>query len=426
MGEHYLSALDNYKRSKGILILISLCLFWIVYNHSLIGGMLFLSMERISFFVLFCMVFITNRKIVVSNYTAFREIWRISISQIFLLGYSLLLLVVFGRGTGETIAEEIINLLVFGILTFLLLSSLSLTIDQFMRILITITLIQCVVIFISLINSSFANIIDSTFNVHEYFDYPKSRNAGYAGGIACITSTGAFKLSLGLVSCVYFIQKKMNTVWYAVCFVFISFIITTVARTGLSIWLFGLLLIVYQAFVMNNKGSRKVIIWILIILLLALYLVFETGVIEYFPKIFKRLIRFKTFGLYESFFKDYFQAYDTHIPELSRRMLFGLGITSGVSGDNILINADGGYIRSYAALGLPVAIMNYIFFFFPFIRSIKSLKFKNNKIIGVYFFVLFLMGEFKEPFLYSRYMLVVFFLFILLSEKEQQSILQKK
>lgn len=68
-------------------------------------------------------------------------------------------------------------------------------------------------------------------------------------------------------------------------------------------------------------------------------------------------------GIWDSFLKFYFYGSDTVIPPLTWETFWGLGILSGTSGSGITINADGAFIKMYAAVGPLLTIAFYICLF---------------------------------------------------------------
>jgi len=395
----------------------SIMVFPLIYSVSFFENFKFISTERISLIILLIYAFsFGNKRMGPSE--ARHNVLRMFFLQLFLLVYSSLILLAIGTGNGTNILTYIVNFLILVPVELYCLNNLFKNNDELMYVLFIVSMIQALIITGTLIDPSFANFVDTTFNVGSYYDYQHMRKVWYPGGISCITSVGALKLSLGVISGMYLFQKTNGNVIYLILTLFIIVISTIVARTGLFIGVTAIVLLLLN---MDVKRSN-----VLIILGSAIIAAF-IGVVVYFlmandggtQTLFTRLIALKENGIYEAFLKGYVSSRTTVIPELSWKTIIGTGIVSGESGNEVVINADGGFIRMFCAVGLPLAMLFYGSLFYRMLRSVCLVR-ANSIVHYAVTLLLFIMvmGEFKEPFFYTRYLFVFFYLVIYFYERD--------
>lgn len=400
------------------LILCSLILFLMIYNGT-ISGINVLSNERIAIVmsVVACIV-LSHGKFILKKDIASKAVMKMLCFQLFLLVYVIFLNITIGRGEGNNIFNSIVLFLLYVPIAFYCLSYLFNTVDDFMKCLVLISTFQSIIIIFCLFVPPIAQIVDSFFNKYEYFDYSLMRASGYAAGILCITSTGTLQLSVGLIACVYYIVERNKSFSYLIVFLIQAIATIAVSRTGLLI----VMLCVTAIFFESSKRGKPIFFKIFIgftIGSLGLYLILvTTNQASLLPYLFRRIIRLLETGVYNGFLRLYFHSSSTVIPPISFETILGTGITSGTSGNGITINADGGYIRNYVAMGLPLAIIFYVFFDFGLmIRAMKQMRVKKLTYISTLFIMIMLVGEFKEPFFYSKYYFIIYYVFISLAEK---------
>ena len=421
--------LESHNK-QGIMSFLGKCMlvFMIVYKNTPIVNYTFITSERVAIIILMIVIFFENSFVLKFNKSYKANItWRkMLIFQSILLIYSLVLLALFGAGDGLTISEDIINFIIFATMAYYALTQIITSTDELMKILLVISLFQSVIIILGLISSSFANIIDSSiFNQNGvYWSYSYYRIKGYPGGIACIAAKGVFQLSLGCIASYYFVQKKRKTFLYICCFAVISLAMIAIARTGLLVTLIILVFILGDWNNINHKFTSiyVLIIFLIVGLFVATMIVDKATLHDSLSKNFSRLIDLKERGIYDSFLKYYFHGSDTVIPSISVNTIIGTGITSGITGSGIIVNADGAFIRMYVAIGLPLAIIFYIILIKYMNRIRNSLINKSMRNVALIFIILMLVGEFKEFYFYSRYMIVLYFVFAYLTEREQRMV----
>ena len=251
------------------------------------------------------------------------------------------------------------------------------------------------------------------------------RLRGYMTGFACSTSRGVLRLTTGLIGCVYFLLKdRKHTGKYIFYFATIGVVATILGRTGLFVSGIGILFICLSSAKRDFTAFVKIISALATLIILAIAIVQGFGLSDAVNELFARLLKLFDLGLYEGFFKSYFgqaEGSATVVPPLSIETMIGIGVTSGVSGNGITVNVDGGYARLYAALGLPVAIAFYLTLFVLMAKSIRAIKDVKVKTTMLFMFVyIFAIGEVKEYFVLEGYSLSLFFGLILLHDRENE------
>lgn len=408
----------------GLLIKASL-MFMYIYdtNLSVFGLPSIFTTRRLVVIVLFGYVVLSKGFVKTFSSKSFGNCWKpfnkIISFQYFIFIYSLFLLLLVGRGTGDHIYEISLRLLIFGIMPVFLFKEIFRNIDEFMKAILIATFIQSFFVIYSLVNPLFGALLDSTFSLDD--DYVTSHRSGYAGGLNCITAPGCLKFSMGLVAAVYFCLNKRSLIYYA-SFIFLSVVATMIARTGLLLSLCGLLVIVYGGMkVGTGKLILNIILPLCILGCLLFYFVENGGFNDIFE--FKRLQNlFEDGGSDDGFFKEYFSGADTKIPALGYDTLIGIGITSGISGTGIPINVDGGFLRLYGALGIVICIFFYYIFFSQLFVIKKRIKNNVVKLTILYFIMIIIIGEFKEFTIYSQYMVGIFFAIVALLNNKNNNI----
>ena len=334
-----------------------------------------------------------------------------------MLFYTTFLLLLWGKGTGETVTNIYINILTFSVAFYYGCKFLFADVDEFMQVILIATLLQCLIIFLSLSNSNVYLWIKTTFYSNSYFELSGKLSSmkGYALGIGCFTSKGSQKLSLGIVACLYYIFKKKRNLFYVVSMLIITLASTAVSRTGMA-YTGIVLLYLFLAFIKESSlKALSIIAKIFFFVLFGIGLVFVFGFQSVLDSVYWRLeMLFQ--GGFRDFFIAYFNAPDTIIPKISIETLVGTGIWSGTSGCGLAINVDGGFIRTYFSLGLMISISYYLFFLSSYSYVKKNIG-KIERSICVVFFAFILIGEFKEPLLFEWYYQTIVFVFMYVSEK---------
>ena len=402
----------------------TLLVFMFVYKNTPIDGMTFITSERVAVLLLFfTAVLKKNGKVGDWRGLYCNRLWKCEVTfQVFLLVYTLVLMMTFGVGDGSTLTEEIINFLIVTPIAVYSLRIVIESVDELMKILLIITLFQSIVVLAGFFSPSIGSFIDHLpmNQTHIYWTYDYYRSMGYPGGIACVAAKGSLQMALGCIASYYFISKESGSVKYWLYYFVIAIAMTAVARTGLIISLIVFFFVIKDN-LRNRKFGYKVALFTgvaLIGLLLTFFVVDSSLLVGNLGKSFYRVYDLFERGFYNSFLKYYFHGSKTVIPPVSWKTIIGTNVLSGTSGNGVTVIVDGGYLRMYVALGIPLAIFFYVFQCVLMFKCRTSIKKKISRAICLLFTILLFLGEFKEFYFYLRYLIVLFFVYCHYAELE--------
>lgn len=359
-----------------------------------------------------------NKKNLNKRTTGWKSFKSIINVHVFLLFYSVILIMLWGMGTGQHVITFIVNMFLFcfvPIYTFVLIFD---SVDDFAHAILGATIIQSLFVAGSLIDPSFRAAIDLIFN---NFARNESLRESYAGGLACISAPGAIKFSMGLMACFYFILKQGKLKYYFLYF-YLSLLCAMIARTGLILSLVGILLLfIFNILVVKNVGrSIKTLLAIFALFYISILIisssqlnVLTSGAIDVYLNKFVALEN----GGTANWMDKYFDGTTTVIPPISFETIIGTGMIDGISGNGIKINADGGFFRLYAAYGLLIAIFFYLFLLIQLLRCAHNTKQKYIMYTLLLLTSYIIIGEFKEFVVYGIYILVIFYVLAILGQK---------
>lgn len=392
-----------------------------------LGVPTFVTSKRVSVILILCLVLTKNRwKKNLPSGIAGKSYIKLTILTMVVLLYSGLLRIAIGAGNGIHVFTSLLFFCLTGIVGTFALYCLFDNLDDFMRALIIVCVVQVIIICFFAFFPSIQVKFDELLGVVDLnADY---RRRGYMTGFACSTSRGVLRLSMGMIGCLYMgFNERKQSVKYLLLFCVIGVTATILARTGFVITFIGILLLLWR----NFNYDFKLLIKVLNVLLLLIFI--AVGVIVFFDLgdelqvVFKRLIHLFENGLYDSFLRAYLgqnTGSTTIIPELMKETIIGTGITSGVSGNGIVVNADGGYVRLYVALGLPMAILFYLNLFFTMLKPV--FKIKEHRVVRIYMlFIIWVIGETKEYYLMEGYAIAFYFAMLLLQQKSLKRLDEK-
>lgn len=346
--------------------------------------------------------------------------------NVFLTIYVIFLLFVFGHGKvgSHESTNDYINMVIVLPLFYYAGRRIFKDLEELMWVLCAVGLIQSVIIIIGTISPEVTTLLklinsDSAFAENERMEYMMA--SGYHLGFKCFTSLGSLQMSLSQIAAWYFIEKK-GSIYALGAFIIISFSSILLSRTGLLIAIVCIVLILFD----NNRKSKLTVIVGTAVAILSLIVLNTLSIInitDFVDENFNRVrVLFKN-GLYESYFKVYMGRdgdIQNVIPPISIYTIMGTGITNGVSGAGIEVACDGAFLRNYAAMGLIVAIINYLLLFRYYIRIQKVNRIRLNRLLILLMSITWFIGEFKEYFTYQIYymcFLMVIFSFV---EKERK------
>lgn len=398
--------------------------FFYIYqvNFSFLGIPPALHSRRIAAIIIVSSALIlntANKKSLLKHNPTYKYLRQYFFLCIFLIVFSYIQLISIGKIEGVHMFDTMMNIVLFGLPVFWAQTKIYSCIDDFLHILVFVTIIQSLFIVACLYNEAFATLMDMTFNfIEEGSDRMQRLRGGYAGGIGCIAAPGAILYSLGLIACSYLYVNKRKTS-YLLLFAIFSIISSMIARTGLF---FVLVCILY---VLKQSNNFKRILSFAIPGIIAIVLIFSfissRSSSGFLNERYSRYVDLKDNGFRGDFFDGYIGASDTYYPKLSVETFFGTGMLSGKSGRGDVVNVDGGPLRVYSAIGLLLTIFVYLFIIRIMIRVSNIILKRKGQYLLFTLSVLLLMGDFKEPTLFSAWTMPMFFSFAYLSFTNPES-----
>lgn len=348
--------------------------------------------------------------------------------NVFLIIYIFCLLQLFGSGNGTTPLKDYLQMLIVLPFFYFWGTRVFKNMEDLMKILYIGVIIQSFIIIVALFSPSLSIGLsllfpEDAYNTGENGGFEETIKYGYHVGLGVYSSAGVLKMAVGQIGACYFLMKSRGGkfVFHLVLYLVISVAATVVARTGLLISVAGLI----PVFITKKKeGGNQAIKYIFLFsFLLLISFVILTSYIptDFLEDIFKRISRTIENGLYGSFFEKYSgNSGGNVIPPISLETIIGLGITNGTSGSGITTITDGGFMRNYSSMGIIVAFLNYYIIASYFIKRFKSSKSSIYKNTILFTIIVFLIGEFKEYYIYYLSPICLFFLIFYLTERDER------
>jgi hypothetical protein len=347
--------------------------------------------------------------------------------NVFLIAYVSIILLIYGRGNGTTPQKDYLQMMIILPLIFISGNLIFKDIKELMKILYIGVIIQSFIIIVALFIPAlslglFLLIPEGSFNSDAYGGIDMIMQTGYHIGLGVFTSAGSLRMAIGQIgACYYLINSKgSKLITHLVLFFLITIATSVVSRTGLLISSVALLVFL---FVKRKQGGSKALGYLFLVCFIPLigyYIISSFISTDFLGETFRRLIDTADNGIHETYFRGYTgEGGDNTIPSISPETIIGLGITTGVSGSGITSITDGGFLRNYSAMGLVVAIINYIILSSFFLKQYKYSKVNEYKGIIFFMFCILLIGEFKEYYIYYVSPMCFFFLIFSLIEREE-------
>ena len=368
--------------------------------------------------ILFALLKSSNEKSIKKNpfYNKYKKVFRLIIFTFF---YSLLLSIIFGFGKGSNYLMIVSDNIIFSLLPISAFYIVFNDIDEFADALIYVTFLQSIAIllgtFIPGVSILFTVLFDSNVGYDDGMRNMELMHESYASGIACFTSEGVTRFTIGLVACTYKYLSKKNAI-YIVFFLFFSIVNSMLSRIGLLMSLIGAFTILCILF-KNNRNRITGVISILAIGIICFFLSNKLS-LDFYDR-FSRYEEIKDGGI-ENFIDAYFHDENTVIPPLSFSTIVGTSIISGESGNGVVVNVDGGPIKNYVALGLLLSVLVYLYILIIFILIINCFKESYIKYVLMFYILYIFLSDFKEYFLLYRGTISLFFLFVMLAANKYQ------
>lgn len=362
------------------------------------------------------------------KFNSSRSVKKYLLWNVFLIVYISLLFSTIGEGEGMNPLPQFYLMIIILFLFFLSGKYVFGSLYELMLIFYIVGIAQSIIVFASTLFPSFENIMkaikvaSSSYGDNILFD-DMIKYSGYHIGLSCFTSQGSLKFAISQISSCYFLiisnDKKIKK--HIALFFLITIATSLVARTGFFISLVCLAVVFHAKLRQGSAGLMKYlsIIIISILVLVVFSSIFLSS--DFLSNIFVRFTVLFDRGLEGAFLNSYLgETGDNAIPEISPETIIGLGIYGGTSASGIRAVADGGFISNYISFGLIVCVINYIIIFGFFIKSYKNIVYWKYKYIIFFIFCVFLIGEFKERYIYLYYFMCFAFMAFYLIEKEEK------
>lgn len=346
--------------------------------------------------------------------------------NIFLLLYVSFLLQFWGSGDGYSPLKDYLQMLIILPIFFISGYFLFENYEQLLKILYIGAIIQSLIVIFGLfsprITIGLTLLLPQGTLSELYGGYEEAIAGGYKVGLGVFTSAGSLRMAIGQIgACSYLIKSRgVKLFFHSLVFILITISTSVISRTGLLVSVIGLLIVF---FVKLRQGGQRVGGFVFIMLFLSvlgLLVVNSLFTTSFLEDTFKRLIVTAEVGIHDTYFRGYLgEGGDNTIPPISPETIIGLGITKGVSGSGITTITDGGFMRNYSAMGLIVALINYYIITIIFLRQFKLSRLIENKGIIIFMFIIFLIGEFKEYYIYYISPMCFFFLLLNFIERSE-------
>lgn len=421
----YKNTYMKYKRGRFPFALKCVLLFFFlfdIYFSEAFGLPTWFTSRRLSL-ILMLIVAISNGKfrVISQIVTSQKSVVNIIMLHVFLLSYSVVILLIAGWGIGEHILIHIIKFLIIAIFGAEVFCNFFDNLDEMFKALVVVTTIQAIFIISFLFFGPIQQVIDNFIGMGDI--YLKFRSSGYATGIACVAAMGVLRMTPGIAACIYYIlYDKAHSGKWIILFSFLALSAIMLARTGLIIVGLGLFVLLNRARKESGRLFVKIICGLLMLSLLTICSIYFFNLEDKILIFLSRTIRLLNKGLGDDFFITYFGKgtnSSTVFPELTWKIFLGTGIMRGTSGNGVQIHADGGYICLLVGYGIPIALFFYVFMFKNMYRSLERLENKNFKTVMFFMLVYIFIGEAKEFFIYDNFAISIFFSLLLLYDKDK-------
>ena len=400
-------------------------LFKILFNNAFLSILMFLFIYNISFlaapslttgrFVIIALMIALFSRVYKESLYFVRENWFSFFIFAFVLFYSLVLYIFNGR-VDNTQFSRSFHFLLYSIFGFLLFSTLlKHDLYKFVSIFSLATLIQSLFIIYSYISPEYrewlSNLLVQGGNIplSEATQVPGFSNS--SGALLSVIQ------ALGVFSALYAgrLSRSLHTIYFYIFIAIINMASTiVVARTGffLSIAFFVLF------FIITIKKERRALIVGTVAVLVVIYFSgsrLYTFISDYNPKIEylgNWVSGFFQQGTQEESLKELLTQ---HIPPLTFETLVGTGLV--VEGEVNASGNDSGYIQTYYAIGLIIALAFYMALLGILIKYIYLSK--DRLLFGTLVLCMFIV-EIKEPFIFKYTYPFFVFSLIFISSKHRR------
>lgn len=285
---------------------------------------------------------------------------------------------------------------------------------QFCLAMILANLVQSIIVLLSALTPQVRSVLMSIQDI----DF--SRYNYRIVGLGIAGAGGSVYLLCGFIAASYYILQTKRPQFFIMISYLLNFAaIAFVGRTGF--YAASVILIVTLA-LLAKKDFKNVMYMLLMSTVIVVILILGYAIITSLFETNKRVIDY-TFGRLNEIFVDSFtidrlNQWNQNLPELDLQMLFyGTGVTRGITSDGIAIQHDGGYAKRYVSIGLVFTFLSYLSYYRFAYKHIPTQLNRISKMFIFLCFVIMIVIEYKEPFMYMLALPFTVLMLVLLIEK---------
>lgn len=422
------------KSSIWRILFLTIIYFFYFYGFRIPGLPPSLSYYRLAAVLLFLYTCVASNKAAgFGNTQTSRMVKKYLWWNVFLLIYVGFILLTFGPGNGLSALPSYVNMLFILPLFFISGKYVFRNIEELMTILYIGCIIQAVIIifatFIPSLETALKYIyIGTVEDVDRLETTERMIMSGYHMGFQCFTSQGSLKMAIGGIGACYFLMKSTGRkfLMHLMLFVLITFATSLLSRTGLFISISCLFIVFLNRQKQGSKRFATSFFIVLVVFLIGSFIVDNFTSNKYLNENFGRMSTLFSNGIMDTYFNEWMGEGEggNVVPPISSYTLWGLGIRKGISGAGIETTVDGGFLINYSSMGLIMAIINYLIVFSFYSKQYHFTKNSVFKSLVIILFIILIMGEIKEHFIYQlHYMCIMFVTFYLMEKEENRSII---
>lgn len=428
---------ESGKGSIWRIALLSIIYFFYIYSFQFQGflrGVLYYRLAVVLLFLYTCIVTHLNAVRLGKSCTS-RNVKKYLIWNVFLFIYVSLILVVYGQGDGISAVPSYVNMIIVLPLFYISGKYIFHSVEEVLTILYVGCIIQAIIIIAATLEPTLQTAlklfyVGSLADAESLNEIERMTSGGYNIGFQCFTSQGSLKMSMGVLGACYFLMKTNGRkfLFHLLIYLLITFASSLLSRTGLFISFFCLFVVLVNKVKQGTKGLATAILILFISCLVFEYIIGNFSSNKYLSEYFVRFSSLFSSGVENSYFVEWKGegVGGNVVPPLSYNTLIGLGIKQGTSGAGIQTVVDGGFLINYSSMGLIMAIANYLIIFSFLGNQYRRTNNRIYKSLVAIMFIILIMGEIKEHFVYQMYFVSFMFVIFFLLEKEEKKAMQTR
>ena len=382
-----------------------LLLFLFVYEFQINSLPSVFSSRRLILLFMFISAIKRNSSFKISKLKDAAVFWAFAI-------YSFFMFYING-GTGEQITGSLIY---FGLYVFVLplfFSEIFSSVEEFVSCFAWSGILQSIIVYLQYFFQPFREFLNTHF--------VESGNVSFlridrATGLGAEGATLGFFLSISMFSCAYMVYKNRNVSLYTSMYIIIFVASSLASRTGMIIGV-AFASIVLVGLIKNGAMNIVKLLFAAIPTVYILTFLLLKCVTD------ARLLYMQNW-LQNVFNKDEGSTINSlssmEIPPITVLTILGNGIRRGTLSDGTIVQNYIGFVQSYVALGLIVAVFFYIKLCEIIVKRVSIVNDKTKRVFIYILLIVSFLLEFKEPF-FLKYIVVFYIMMIVeISSKENQ------